>query len=214
MSSLFITFEGGEGAGKTTLIKKLSQAIHDQGYDVLATRAPGGTQLGKCIRETLLHHDASVAISPQAELMLFLADRAQHLEELIKPALAAGKVVLCDRFNDSTVAYQGMARGLGIETVQRLCDLVCNGLTPNLTFFLDLDPQAGLQRAQHRTKESNNETPADRIEAEKLTFHQLVRQGLQQLAHMHPKRIRVLDASLPPDEVFRRALQEIQPLLR
>lgn len=211
--SIFITFEGGEGAGKTTLINKLSQELHDQSYDVVSTRAPGGTPLGKCIRETLLHHDPSVSISAQAELMLFLADRAQHLEELIKPALAAGKVVLCDRFNDSTVAYQGMARGLGMEAVQQLCDLVCGGLIPNVTFFLDLDPQAGMQRALRRSQEAGGPILTDRIETEKVTFHQRVRQGLLQIAKMHPQRIRILDASLPAEEVFRQALKEVKSLL-
>ena len=119
--SLFITFEGGEGAGKSTLLKKLAHDLNQKGYEVVITREPGGSLLGKQIRQWLLNRNESILIHSVPELLLFLADRAQHLEEVIKPALANGKVVICDRFNDSTVAYQGAARGLGVEFVQNLC---------------------------------------------------------------------------------------------
>src|SRR6187431_1687241 len=143
---IFITIEGGEGAGKTTLIESLYQHLLGLGREVLKTREPGGTPLGEEIRKILLHSTGPV--SPYAELSLFLASRAQHISELIAPALAAGKVVLCDRFNDSTIAYQGMARGLGMEEVAAVCRFICAGLEPQLTLYLDIDPAVGLSRAK------------------------------------------------------------------
>lgn len=211
--ALFITLEGGEGAGKTTLIHKMESELRRRGYDVVKTREPGGSKLGEHIRRWLLNRDFSIDISSRAELMLFLAGRVQHIEELIKPALNAGKIVLCDRFNDSTVAYQGVARHLGFETVLTLCSQVCEGLTPDLTFFLDLDPVVGLKRTQHATKENASSGHLDRIEAEKLEFHHRVRQGLQKLAQMFPNRICTLDASQSVDQVFKASLVRLIPLL-
>jgi len=194
---LFVTFEGGEGAGKTTLIRRLEQELNQRRYPTLQTREPGGSPLGEKIRQLLLQADGHAAIGPRAELLLFLAGRAQHLEEVIRPALSAGKTVLCDRFNDSSVAYQGIARGLGQAYVQNLCDQICQNTFPDLTFFLDLDPTIGMQRA-HKEKRV-----MDRLENEQEDFHQRVREGFLQLARENPKRMSVIDASASPDEVFK-----------
>lgn len=198
---MFVTFEGGEGAGKSTLIKGVIEALTSQGLEVLSTREPGGTLLGEFIREALLNGNASYQIDPKAELLLFLASRVQHLEEVIKPALKAGKVVLCDRFNDSSAAYQGNGRGLGIDAVEELCNLACDHIVPDLTFYLDLDPNKGFSRIVREK---------DRMEGEGLSFHEKVREGFLQLKKRHPKRIHVIDASQNPEKV----LQETLVILR
>ncbi|MBA3957083.1 MAG: dTMP kinase [Parachlamydiaceae bacterium] len=212
-SGLFISFEGGDGAGKTTILEKLQKDLLLHHFEVVRTREPGGSALGEQIRKWVLNHDASIQIGNQAELLLFLAGRAQHLEELIKPALQAGKIVLCDRFNDSTVAYQGFARGLGESTVQQMCDLVCGDVQPSLTIFLDIDPLEGLRRTRHAFKENADPGQLDRMESEKLDFHQRVRQGLLHLAEKHPERICKVDASQPISKVFADVWKKVLPLL-
>jgi dTMP kinase len=146
--ALFITFEGGEGAGKTTLIDSIARQLAASHYYVVKTREPGGTHLGEHVRTLLLHDHTDQPLSSYAELFLFLAARAQQLDEVIRPALEERKIVLCDRFNDSTIAYQGIARGLGLEQVAELCGLVCRETQPHLTFYLDIDPSLGLARAK------------------------------------------------------------------
>jgi len=199
---MFITFEGGEGAGKSTLIDRLAKELAKKGWDVLTTRAPGGLKMGAKIRDLLLHSEKG-EITPKAELFLFLADRALHVDQEIKPALDAGKIVLCDRFNDSTVAYQGIARGLGEAEVARLCTFASNGLKPDLTFYLDLDPNIGLSRAK-------NLGPSDRIESETLAFHQKIRQAYLQIAKEDPGRIHVIDAARDKDQVFKNAWKVVE----
>jgi dTMP kinase len=201
---MFITFEGGEGSGKTTLMQKLEMALQEKGYEVVATRAPGGTSLGKHVRELVLSPDLGVSIGRRAELMLYLADRAQLLEEVISPALENGKVVLCDRFNDSSAAYQGVARGIGLDEVQDLCDRVCQGVSPDITFFLDIDPVIGFSRITEKH---------DRLEQEKMNFHQQVRQAFHTISQNEPERFYVIDATLSPDEVFAAALKVIEKKL-
>lgn len=201
--AFFITFEGGEGSGKTTLIRSIESGLHQMGRKTLSTREPGGSTLGIQIRQLLLHQGEDVRIFPMTELMLFLADRAQHLEEIILPALNEGKVVLCDRFNDSTIAYQGVARGLGIEAVQEICLLACHGIQPDLTLYLDLDPRVGMHRAQKEQR------VFDRLENEKILFHDKVREGFQQLAQRNPKRILVIDAKQSPEQVMSQAWEAI-----
>jgi len=191
---LFISFEGGEGAGKTTLIRKLYAQFEAQGRRVIATRAPGGTPVGNQIREILLH---SEGLSPRCELMLFLADRAQHVDTVILPALTEDAVVLCDRFNDSTVAYQAGARGFDAEWVRRLCAFATKDLQPDVTLYLDLDPALGLQRVAREK---------DRIESENLAFHQKIRKAYREIAKLEPRRFHILDASQPPETVFEQAL--------
>jgi dTMP kinase len=211
--SLFITCEGGEGVGKTTLISRLKRELLSRGYEVVVTREPGGSKLGEYIRQWLLNRDFNISIGNKAELLLFLAARAQHIEELIKPALAEGKIVLCDRFNDSTVAYQGVARGLGREPVQDLCELVCDHVTPDLTFFIDVDPKVGIARTKRSHKENAKAGEVDRIEAEKLEFHQKVRGGLQELAKLYPDRIYTIDGAGSINSVFHAALKQIEKKL-
>ena len=202
---LFITFEGGEGAGKTTLIDRVFETLTTKGHSVVRTLEPGGTSLGREIRELLLHQKTSPVCS-QSELFLFLADRAQHVQELIMPALEEGKIVLCDRFNDSTLAYQGAARSLNIELLQGLCLAATDGLVPDLTLFLDLDPSVGLKRAQQKDAH-------DRLEQEDLTFHHKVREAFLFLAKEEPERFHVIDAEMDVKTVFEKAMKEIDSLL-
>lgn len=199
----FITIEGGEGAGKTTLIHRLEEVLQSWGFTVVKTREPGGTLLGNEIRSWLLNHHASIKIGARAELLMFLAARAQHIEELIAPALAAGKVVLCDRFNDSTIAYQGVGRGLGLAFVQDLCHRVCGQTVPDLTFYLDVDPEIGLQRTKRISKENAAAGEVDRIEAEKMEFHQSVRKSFAEIAQAEPTRFISIDASQPQENVIK-----------
>lgn len=197
---VFITFEGGEGAGKTTLIDTLSSYLEDLGISFVKTRAPGGTEIGQQIRHLLLHSDHA-KLDARAELLLFLADRAQHVQEVILPALQEGKVVLCDRFNDSTIAYQGVARGLSQEVVAKQCAFACFDLQPDLTFYLDLDPKVGFSRTAARSK--------DRIESEQHTFHENIRAAFQMLAKQAPQRIVTLDASGEQRQVFSHAKEKL-----
>jgi dTMP kinase len=201
---LFITFEGGEGAGKTTLINSLVEELKARGKTVLKTREPGGTTLGEEIRNLLLHQKGPV--SSYAELSLFLASRAQHIAEVIEPALYAGKVVLCDRFNDSSVAYQGAARGLGMDAVSTVCNFFSQNLKPDLTLYLDLDPEVGLGRASLAREQ-------DRIEAETLAFHRKIREGYLAIHRKESTRFRLIDARLSPVEVFHKAMQQLESLL-
>lgn len=209
----FITFEGGEGAGKTTLIDKIEKELISNGYEVVKTREPGGSKLSEYIRQWLLNRDFNISVGKKAELLLFLAARAQHIEEQIKPALEDGKIVLCDRFNDSSVVYQGVARGLGVDLVQRLCELVCAELVPTLTLFLDVDPEVGLNRTKGIHKENAKAGEVDRIEGEKIEFHRLIQQGFRELAWQYPERIRTIDANQNPQAVFDHALSIIQAVL-
>jgi dTMP kinase len=203
---MFVTFEGGEGAGKTTLIDKIYELLLTRGVRVVKTRAPGGTKVGEAIRAILLKKKGEIEIAARAELLLFLADRAQHVEEVILPAIRQGQLVLCDRFNDSTIAYQG-ARGFEEKMLRTFCNFASGDLQPDLTLYLDLDPKLGLQRVQ---KAGNGK---DRIEAEDLSFHTKIREIYHALAKREPKRLHILDASISPDDVFRRAMQLIDAVL-
>lgn len=194
---LFISFEGGEGAGKTTLINSLYEKLVNLDYQVIKTFEPGGTKIGDKIRDVLLF---SEDISPICELGLFLASRAEHVAKVIKPAIDEGKLVLCDRFSDSTIAYQGIARGLGKKKVEELCQIFSNSLNPDLTFYLDIDPILGLQRQENIEK--------DRIENEKIDFHKNVRKAFLQLAEEN-KRIYVLNAAEEKQKVLEKALRLI-----
>jgi dTMP kinase len=202
----FITFEGGEGAGKTTLIDAVYASLHERGFPVLKTRAPGGSKVGEAIREILLHKQ-DLAIGKRCELMLFLADRAQHVEEVIMPALKKGIAVLCDRFNDSTVAYQGGARGFGEEKVRGLCAFASSNLEPDLTLYLDIDPKQGLER---RKKGGFTD---DRIESEAIAFHQKIRDSFHKIAREEPQRVHIIDASPASDLVFKKSMILIDRLI-
>lgn len=198
----FLTVEGGEGAGKTTLIKRLEEILLFQGYEVLCTREPGGSALGNKIREWLLEESKGIQIGAKAELLMFLAARAQHIEEVIAPALAEGKIVLCDRFNDSTIAYQGAGRSLSLPFVSNLCMAVCGSTVPDLTFYLDVDPEIGLKRTKGLAKEYAAAGEVDRIEAEKIEFHRQVRKAFAEIANAEPNRFITIDASQPQEQVI------------
>lgn len=198
---LFITFEGGEGAGKTTLINELSKKLNELGLRVIITREPGGTKLGEEVRSILLDHNEDMPICPRAELCLFLASRAQHVEEVIAPSIEEGKIVLCDRFHDSSVAYQGVARGLGKDSVFRFSSFSAKELKPNLTFYLDVDPKVGLKRGSQKH---------DRIESEDISFHESIRKAYLDLAKEDPTRLHVIDALQSPKEVSKLAFMIIE----
>ena len=199
---LFITFEGGEGAGKSTQIARLHDWCEAQGQSVLLTRQPGGTAFAEQIRDLLLHqHDALV--DSKTELLLLFAARAQFLESLVRPALAAGKVVLCDRFTDSTFAYQGGGRGVPMAEIQRLADYVHGDLSPDLTVLLDLPVATGMARAANRSA-------ADRIEQEDRAFFERVREAYQARAAAEPDRIVVLDAAQTPEQVWQALQTEVE----
>lgn len=195
---MFITFEGGDGAGKTTLIERIYDALQKRRLSVIKTRAPGATPAGAVIRELLLHFKEPLSF--RAELLLYLADRAEHVAKVIRPALEEGKIVLCDRYNDSTIAYQGAGRGLDLREVSRMCAFATDHLVPDLTLYLDLDPELGLERVQR------SGAGKDKIESEKLQFHQMIRYAYCAFAEQEPERFHIIDASKTPDEVFLNAL--------
>lgn len=200
---MFITFEGPEGSGKTTQIRLLTGYLQAQGYSVLATREPGGTAIGDQIR-TCLHDVNNTAMTAAAELLLYSASRAQLVGELIRPALAQGHIILCDRYADSTLAYQGYGRGLDLASLQQITQFATGGLQPGLTLLLDVDVEAGLARRQSGGDEMN------RLDRETVAFHQRVRQGYFQLVQTDPQRWVIIDADHPVDVVQ----MEIQQIVR
>jgi len=213
-----ITLEGGEGSGKSTLLHQLADFLTHHGYQVVVTREPGGTPLGERIRHWLLEKDSSLSMGHQAELLLFLAARAQHIEEKILPALKQGKIVLCDRFNDSTVAYQGGARGLGVKYVKKLCRLVCGEVIPQLTLFLNVSPEIGLarrcsSRSRYLDKEQAKGEEGDRIESEALAFHRTLQDVFKSLARTEPLRIYSIDANKSQESVRQDAISAIEKLI-
>ena len=199
----FITFEGGEGCGKSTQVKRLAAALEAKGVKVLLTREPGGTRLAEMIR-ALLKDETEDPPVDRAELLLFLAARAQLVRNVIRPALEAGTWVLSDRFSDSTIAYQGYGRGLSVDFVKAANEFACEGLTPDLTFLLDVEPSVAAQRMRGREAATN--TSADRIERAGDDFHARLRRGFLELAAADAPRIVTIDASGTPDEVARAVL--------
>ncbi len=198
-SGFFVTFEGGEGAGKSTQIRMLAARLRGEGHDVLETAEPGGTGIGRQIRRVFL--DArNENLSAAAELLLVFAARAQNVEESIRPALAEGRVVLCDRFTDSTLVYQGAVRGLGAEAVLQVDRIACGGLRPHLTFYLDIDPEPGLARARQRNAQ-DAANPETRLDDQDLDFHRRVREAYLELARAESGRIVTIDASAAPEAV-------------
>ncbi len=202
---LFLTFEGGEGAGKSTIIDRLHKHLSNLGLEVVKTKEPGGTPLGSLIRNLLLHLDEK--ISPKSELFLYLADRSQHVETIILPALESGKIVLCDRYTDSTIAYQGAARSFDLELMKEYCDFATSSLNPDYTLFLDVDPNVGIHRAKKQS------AGFDRIEEEGIKFHQKVYDAYQHLIQKEQKRFLVVDASQKQDDVFHLVLEKLSPIL-
>jgi dTMP kinase len=209
---MFVTFEGVEGSGKSTQIALAESWLRGLKREVLTTRQPGGCALGLELRRILL--DArNTHLDPTAELFMYLADRAQHVAEIIRPALAAGKVVLCDRYHDSTVAYQGYGRGLDVERLITLGEMATGGLTPDVTVILDLSADEGLSRAKGRNKAAGACQAEGRFEALAIEFHQRVRDGFLSLAAREPGRFTVADASGAPQAVFERIRAAIEARL-
>lgn len=206
MKGTFITFEGIEGSGKSTQITLLANYLSAHGKSVTLTREPGGTMIGDQVRRILLD-PANTQLDPKSELLLYAAARAQHLAELIAPELAAGKIVLCDRFSDATLAYQGYGRGLDLTLIRTLDQVVTDGMRPDLTILLDIDVAAGLSRARGRNSSGGLESEG-RFENEDLSFHQRVRRGYLELAKRDPSRFRIVDAS-PQPEVIQDSLRQI-----
>jgi dTMP kinase len=214
MQGKLIVFEGGEGSGKTTQIRRshdwlrtssLLHQLQQRNYisDVLVTREPGGTELSQSIRQLLLNHTPSEPMQDRTELLLYAADRAQHVEYCLKPQLEKGMLILCDRYVDSTIAYQGYGRGLDGTLIDQLNHIATNGLESDLTLWLDIDVEVGLARTQKRGA-------SDRIEQSSLDFHQRVRQGFTDLAQSHPHCMIRIDASQSEDQVA----QQIQSVLQ
>lgn len=199
MAGVFITFEGIEGSGKTTVIARVAEAVRTTGRDVLVTREPGGTAIGDEIRRVLLD-PTHRAMAPLTELLLYAASRAQHIAEVIRPALAAGRVVLCDRYADATAAYQGAARRIKAATIRQLRKIATDGVEPSLTILLDLPVPVGLARMTQRG-------PGDRLETEARAFHERVRRGYLRLAQQEPDRIKVVDADRAQEMVLNDVLQ-------
>lgn len=195
----FITFEGGEGCGKSTQVARLKAALEAEGRDVLLTREPGGTWLAEEIRHLIKDQDRD-APCDRTELLLFLAARAQLVREVIRPALARGTWVISDRFSDSTLAYQGYGRGLSLDLIRRVNDFACEGLRPDMTLLLDVTPETSAARMRRR--ENATATTADRIERAGAEFHARLRAGFAALAAAEPDRIVTIDANGTPDEVW------------
>jgi dTMP kinase len=196
---MFITFEGIEGSGKSLQIAQAATHLKKRGIPYLLTREPGGTQFGMALREVLLKPDG-VQREPWAELLLYLADRHQHLKELIEPALKQGQVVLCDRYHDATRAYQGAARGISQEEIEKAAQLL-GILEPDQTILLDIDPEAGLSRARRRNSLDPSAAAEGRFEEEDISFHTRVRMAYLDLAARFPQRIHIVPASESPDRV-------------
>ena len=191
---MFITLEGIEGCGKTTQINHLSAFFENRGQPCVVTREPGGTAIGKKIRSILLN-PSSKDMVPKAELLLYMADRAQHVASLVKPCLAAGKVVLCDRYFDATVVYQGFARGLDTAFICELHRLVLEDFKPDITLLLDLSPRIGLARAWQQLDNGTRSSTESRFEEEAISFHEKIRAGYLERARLEPERFRTIDAS-------------------
>ena len=208
---MFLTIEGIEGAGKSTFLGLLEAELVKRGVAFLRTREPGGCALGHQIRPLLL--DASQKVSDRAELFLFLADRAQHVADTIRPALERGQWVICDRYADSTIAYQGYGRGMDPEELQKLNDYATGGLWPDITFLLDLPAEVGLGRALARNGREGLTQSEGRFEAEALAFHQRIREGFLARAARWPQRFRVLDAAQTPDAIVAQAMKHLEPYL-
>lgn len=201
----FVTFEGGEGAGKSTQIRRLQAALETRGRDVVLTREPGGTPEAEKIRDLLVQRDGG-SWNPMEECLLFYAARHHHVEQLIKPALEAGKIVLCDRFADSTLVYQGYGHKLDVHELYDLHELVLGTFKPDLTFVMDLPPEVGLERSERRLAQAHGtrESTEDRFERMDIAFHRRLRTGFLDIARHEPERCVLMDAGLPVDELAKR----------
>ena len=201
---VFITVEGPEGAGKTTVLAKVGEQLEKEGYSIVLTREPGGIPIAEQIRQVILNRE-NTEMDSRTEALLYAAARRQHLVEKVIPALNKGSIVLCDRFIDSSLAYQGHARGLGIDEVREINRFAIQDTMPELTLFFMIDPEIGLKRIEnHKNREIN------RLDLEKLNFHQKVYEGYQLLIKNEPDRIKVIDANQSFEEVYQETLQQIR----
>ncbi|MFV2082173.1 MAG: dTMP kinase [bacterium] len=208
MKGILVTFEGIEGSGKSTLITLVSDAFKQIGVEQFVTREPGGTDLGKSLRKVLLDPQG-VDITPLAELFLYAADRAQHINEVLLPAIKAGKAVLCDRFSDATEAYQGYGRSIPLKIVKAVIDQAREGLIPDLTVLLDLPPAKSLVRVRKRNIR-NSSTDETRFDDEELAFHERVREGYLAISGREPERFLILDGMASPDDLARKVMEELE----
>ncbi|ANE46014.1 thymidylate kinase [Paenibacillus swuensis] len=199
----FVTVEGGEGAGKSTLTERLQQELESLGYDVMLTREPGGIDIAEQIRSVILD-PVNTAMDRRTEALLYAAARRQHLVEKVLPALKQGQIVLCDRFIDSSLAYQGHARGLGMEAVYEINRFATEGSMPQLTLYMDVEPQIGLDRVY-----ANQQREINRLDLEKLAFHEKVREGYLMLAHKFSERIVTIDANREPEAIYQDCLKTL-----
>jgi dTMP kinase len=207
---VFVTFEGLDGSGKSTQMRLLAERLRTAGIDIFESVEPGGTPIGRQIRRILLHEN-NTDLAPTAEMLLMFAARAQNVDQSILPALSQGKVVLSDRWTDSTVAYQGYGRGLGADLVLDVDRIACRGLVPNLTLCIDIDPLVGLARARARASETGDvET---RMEQEELAFFRRVREGYAQIANDEPRRFRMIDGDREPSAVAEDVWAAVEPAL-
>ncbi len=202
MKEIFITMEGPDGSGKTTQIELLKEYLEKKGYDILITREPGGTAISEAIRKIILNPEFE-EMSHMTELLLYASARAQLVNQVIKPALEAGKAVICDRFVESSAVYQGIGRGLGVETVYEVNSYALGDVKPKLTIFMDLDAEEGIRRKK-------NQTELDRMEKEDLSFHKRVVDGYRQLAQLYPERIVSINATLPIKEIHSMIINEVE----
>lgn len=205
MAGIFISMEGPDGAGKTTQIELLKAYLENKGYEILITREPGGTKISEVIRSIILDR-SNVEMDYMTEALLYASARAQLVAEVIKPAIAAGKAVISDRFVDSSAVYQGMARGLGVENVYKINEFAIQDMMPKLTIHLDLPASVGIMRKK-------NQAELDRMELEKTEFHERVAEGYRQLAKMSPERIYTIDATLPVEEIHKLILSKLEEIL-
>lgn len=204
---IFITIEGPEGAGKTTILRMLAEKLQIDGVKVLQTREPGGIEIAEQIRKVILDK-GNTAMDPRTEALLYAAARRQHLVEKVKPALEGGYVVICDRFIDSSLAYQGYARKLGMDEVYGINSFAIEGMMPQMTLYFDIDPVLGLERIK-----KSDEREINRLDLETLRFHQDVREGYHLLLKRFPERIVLLNAALPINTVFKEAYEKVKELL-
>lgn len=200
---MFITFEGGEGSGKTTCINRVVETLQKEGKEIVLTREPGGTPISEEIRNVILDKK-NTDMDPRTEALLYAASRRQHIVQKILPSLKEGKIVISDRFLDSSLAYQGVARGLGIDEIFKVNQYATEGLEPDVTFFFDIEPEEGLRRIS-----ANSEREVNRLDVEKLSFHHNVRNAFLQLAKRYPNRIVVIDAGQDKDGVYNSVMKEI-----
>ncbi|RSD24522.1 dTMP kinase [Mesobacillus subterraneus] len=206
-NGIFITIEGPDGSGKTTIIQMLAANLVNEGFEVVATREPGGIEIAEQIRKVILDPE-NTAMDPRTEALLYAAARRQHLAEKVKPALEKGKIILCDRFVDSSLAYQGFARGLGIDEVYSINQFAIEDMMPKLTLYFDVAPEVGLERIN-----KNKGREVNRLDLEKLEFHQKVREGYLILSNRFSDRIVQIDASKDLETVYNQAEAKIKELL-